>query len=695
MAFTMVELMVAMAIVGLLLLAISSAVTLSTRTMSIAIEGATPRRSETARLLERITADLRLAMRFEEPLAPDVVEFTVPDLDDDDQPDRVRWEWSGSPDYELTRLVDLSDDATVPVPTVEATDVHDFDLTYLTRTWGEPAPPATVTGDEGLLVHHDDDPPTAPGPRVLFVMTDAGGPTAQEISRENLMLTWGWSVDRITAASDDTDYLAAAALADVAYISEDVQSSDVERKLRDVTIGVVNEEINLSDHLGFSTSFGFPAPASVLAIDVATHPVTATLGTGSALLFTGDQAVTQLASTPDERSPDLLSLGVWDGSPALAVLDRNARLTGASGGTDRLGFETIFPHECGKSEYDKDHVATQVTLVEGAVVTSLSAYLHLSGDKKVRFGLYTDVAGEPGTLLAETDWVELEEGLGWQTLPLATPTPLTPGTYWLALGMERDVTFFFDATGGRTRYSGEDPTDGMMPEWFDTYGPSPNERRISIYANYDATDFAAGRRVAMPWGGNSFDINALTDDGRTLVRRAIEWAADPSPDDPGVPLAVTKDDWPAQCFLPELPVNTMGWSISQILIAIKADPADLGGKVRFELRYTGVDDRPGAEILQETAEIPVTTWGTDNYTWYQIPFDPETDLNPSVEVCLVVRGKNDENAFVKIDRAGSPSPRTYLVESPDRAVTWSAPYGNDDMRIYVYGNYTTGGPPEW
>lgn len=40
---------------------------------------------------------------------------------------------------------------------------------------------------------------------------------------------------------------------------------------------------------------------------------------------------------------------------------------------------------------------------------------------------------------------------------------------------------------------------------------------------------AAGRRVAMPFGGGNFDIDALNDVGRELVRGAITWASAPAP----------------------------------------------------------------------------------------------------------------------------------------------------------------------
>lgn len=38
---------------------------------------------------------------------------------------------------------------------------------------------------------------------------------------------------------------------------------------------------------------------------------------------------------------------------------------------------------------------------------------------------------------------------------------------------------------------------------------------------------ASGRRVVLPWGGGGFDWSDLTEDGLTIARRALEWAAQP------------------------------------------------------------------------------------------------------------------------------------------------------------------------
>jgi hypothetical protein len=50
---------------------------------------------------------------------------------------------------------------------------------------------------------------------------------------------------------------------------------------------------------------------------------------------------------------------------------------------------------------------------------------------------------------------------------------------------------------------------------------------------YGLDNPVAGRRVMLPFGGNEFDVNSLTTDGKTLVRRALEWAVGSG--DGGVP----------------------------------------------------------------------------------------------------------------------------------------------------------------
>ena len=88
------------------------------------------------------------------------------------------------------------------------------------------------------------------------------------------MESWGWTVVYISANASQAEFDTMAALAAVAYICEDVDSSDLTTKLRDSPIGVVNEEVNLIDDFKLGNGFGFPAWTDTLNITNNTHEIT-------------------------------------------------------------------------------------------------------------------------------------------------------------------------------------------------------------------------------------------------------------------------------------------------------------------------------------------------------------------------------------------------------------------------------------
>jgi prepilin-type N-terminal cleavage/methylation domain-containing protein len=87
---------------------------------------------------------------------------------------------------------------------------------------------------------------------VLLVVINAASPTGQELHRKGLMESWGYSVELITAADNQSAFDAAAGRNHVAYIPEDVSSDDVNTKLKRATIGIVIEERLLMDDFGIS-----------------------------------------------------------------------------------------------------------------------------------------------------------------------------------------------------------------------------------------------------------------------------------------------------------------------------------------------------------------------------------------------------------------------------------------------------------
>jgi enamine deaminase RidA (YjgF/YER057c/UK114 family) len=94
--------------------------------------------------------------------------------------------------------------------------------------------------------------------------------------------------------------------------------------------------------------------------------------------------------------------------------------------------------------------------------------------------------------------------------------------------------------GAVTLYTSDQPSGaavGTLPSGLETIGTWSSGTLSSLGglltlepgAAISGGGMAAGRRVQLPWdgvdGGSVADIGALTDDGRTIMRRSLEWAA--------------------------------------------------------------------------------------------------------------------------------------------------------------------------
>lgn len=97
-------------------------------------------------------------------------------------------------------------------------------------------------------------PEPSSGPTLLLVVSDPANMTPQEVARKTLIESWGYTVTLIDDDATVGDFNAAAVSAVVAYIPIEVDDQAVDNKLSNFTIGVVNEESELLDELGFSFS---------------------------------------------------------------------------------------------------------------------------------------------------------------------------------------------------------------------------------------------------------------------------------------------------------------------------------------------------------------------------------------------------------------------------------------------------------
>lgn len=148
-AFTLIELVLSVAISAILMSGIASAVLLATRAADLE-ESPGAQVPQTVDVLGTITADLRFALNFTERTASSI-EFTVPDRNADGNPELIRYAWSGVAGDPLTRAYNNG------APETLASDVQQFDLSYLLRTI-TPAAVRQIESAELELISHDDAP---------------------------------------------------------------------------------------------------------------------------------------------------------------------------------------------------------------------------------------------------------------------------------------------------------------------------------------------------------------------------------------------------------------------------------------------------------------------------------------------------------------------------------------------------------
>lgn len=120
-AYTLIELLVAMASASVLLVGLASSLYLASQALELD-GGVAHRRVRADAALARVLADARTAERFYE-LTSTAVEFDAPDRDDDGAPERVRYAWSGVAGDPLTRSLNGS----APVTLLRSVDSLDFD----------------------------------------------------------------------------------------------------------------------------------------------------------------------------------------------------------------------------------------------------------------------------------------------------------------------------------------------------------------------------------------------------------------------------------------------------------------------------------------------------------------------------------------------------------------------------------------
>lgn len=96
-------------------------------------------------------------------------------------------------------------------------------------------------------------------------------------------------------------------------------------------------------------------------------------------------------------------------------------------------------------------IANSFTAASNMTVSKMNIYVGTASGK-ARLGIYSDKAGQPGTLIAQTGEITLING--WNSGMLGSSKVLTSGvTYWIAIELTSSATtLYFNNAAGRLRY---------------------------------------------------------------------------------------------------------------------------------------------------------------------------------------------------------------------------------------------------
>ena len=284
-----------------------------------------------------------------------------------------------------------------------------------------------------------------PPKNLLLVVVDPASLTAQEAAKQALIESWGYTVNLIDESDSQANFDAAIAANDVAYIPQDINSSNLGTKLANATIGVVNEEGEQVDELGISAGKLFKTRREIDVVDNS-HYITQPFATGLLTFTSVDQSVHMLSG---QVAPGLQTLGEsfntgsqWE--PSLGTLDAGDTLS--DGTSTAAGRRVQLPWGGGTFDINlltddgRTIMQRAIEWAEGAGGASTMPIAHWTFDEGSGPTAFDSVGGNDATLNGDTAWTAgtingaLDfDGAGdyIRTDNNFTPPPVGTTTFWM------------------------------------------------------------------------------------------------------------------------------------------------------------------------------------------------------------------------------------------------------------------------
>jgi hypothetical protein len=487
---------------------------------------------------------------------------------------------------------------------------------------------------------------------VLMVVSNPWNLVAGDVIAKSQMESWGYTVSMIQDDDSSSNFDAAVANNDVVYVSHSVSSGNVGTKLTDAGIGVVLAKGALNDEFGISSNNAWTVDRTIDLLDTS-HYITQPFPVGSLAFKTADMSMQQVAGNLASGAQVLAEVG---GVGGIVVLDTGATMEG--GGT-AAGRRVLLP--TGKTDYDWNLTHNGRLIVQRALAWGMRADAVTSGKQLL---LVVSNAGSPTNeddarkALIES-WgylVELiddsDNQTNFDTATAANDVVFVSGTVSAsALGtklkdtslgvvneeIDLHVEFGFASNKDTNAFDKISITDntheittGFNTGWLTIATSSeplqalqntlaPGLQTLAetwiTGANYkdglvllDSGDelygggSAAGRRVQLPWGGSGFDYSKLNDNGKTIMKRSIEWAGSVS--GPKLPIAHWKLDENSGTTTA---VDSAGGHDG----TLTNGPVWTGGQLDGALDFDGTNDHitvPHDDVLSLSGTMSFSAW---------------------------------------------------------------------------------------
>lgn len=480
----------------------------------------------------------------------------------------------------------------------------------------------------------------------IVMIGDRGGlnPVPQDREKERIIESWGYDVDLYT---DNFIWLIDFDNYDAVYVSETSDPGELSGELDYRSIGIVNEEGDINDDLGFANG---KSTATGISLDIIDNDHYLSIPFALGLLPIYD-APMEFITASGSTAAGMQTLGEVSASESLMILDAGATTIGGPAAGRRVSLPL------GRSEAsdfnwrylnNNGRLLVQRALAwasGGGVLPPAGALLfvvnndgNLTSQEEAKKALFEswnysvnvidagDSQADFDAAIAANDVVFIGEDIGSGDLGsklvaatigvvsekynLADEFGIAAGTYWdsgtsLVIDNSHYITQPLAAGNVTILTSYQDfvylagPYAPDLQRLGDN-GSGPALAAIEAGTSITPSGNAPGRRVFLPWGNDSFNVNNLSADGLTILQRSLEWAAN----QPGVlgPIA----HWKLDEGSGNVALDSVGGHDGTV-----ADPQWMLGRLNGGLDQSASDNEvvvPHDDSLSLTQKMTLMAW---------------------------------------------------------------------------------------